>query len=265
MAIKLGLMTTGPFSEHAGQPVDLDGYLGLVRGWGLENLDIFAEFFRAAPPATVREALDRHGLTCACYYIATDLNATGPEAEAKADEAFRQGLENAHILGAPLAFTYGTQHTYAGADMLQRYIDRLGAMLPLFAGTGITFVIENAGTLLHKVADMLQVIDQLGDAGLRLCLDTGNFYLWEQDEVAATRRALSWTVHFHFKDYIDQRWLGEGQPTARQMALGAGVVRNAEVLAILQQEGFAGTLALEPASVQTIEPDIKTLRAWLDE
>ena len=124
-------------------------------------------------------------------------------------------------------------------------------------------MVENAGTLLHKASDMLRLMEALGEAGLRLCLDTGNFYLWEQDEVEATRQALQWTIHFHVKDYVGQEWLGEGKPTATQVDLGEGEVRHAEVLEILRREGYEGTLAFEPHGNETIEPGLKALRVWL--
>jgi len=261
--MRTGLMTSGPFTEYRGQTVELDGYLRLVRSWGLQTLDIFPGFLDAVSVHELRQAMEQHGLSCACYYIAADLCATGAEAEQKAAESFRVGLENATALEAPIVFTHGTQHTYAGEDMFQRYAERLGGMLALVKAAGPTLVVENAGTLMHKVSDMLRLMDMLGEAGLRLCLDTGNFYLWEQDEVEATRQALQWTIHFHVKDYVDQHWLGESQPTATQVDLGTGKVRHAEVLDILRQGKFEGVLAFEPHGNETIEAGLKMLSGWL--
>jgi len=207
--------------------------------------------------------MDRHGLTCACYYVPADLCASGTEAEATAQAAFMSGIENATILGSPIVFTYGTQHTYAGEDMFQRYTERLGDMLALFEQTGLTLVVENAGSLMYSVEDMLRLMDALGGAGLRLCLDTGNFHLWEQDEVEATRLAQQWTIHFHVKDYVDQCWVSEGQPGATQVDLGSGAVRHAEVMEILRSGGYAGALAFEPHNQASIEPGLRTLCSWL--
>lgn len=263
MAMKTGLMTTGPITAWQGTTLDLDGYLAHVKRWGADTLDIFPTFLNVAPAKELRRALDRHGLSCACYYVPADLCATGAQAEAVAAEAFRAGIENAAILGSPIVFTYGTQHTYAGEDMFQRYAARLGGLLPQFRKAGLTLVVENAGTLMHKVADMLRLMDMLGRDGLRLCLDTGNFHLWEQDEVEATRLARQWTVHFHVKDYVDQHWDGPGQPAATQVDLGSGAVRHAPVLEILRTTGFSGTLALEPQSEAAIEPGLKLVASWV--
>lgn len=263
MTMKTGLMTSGPIKEWQGKALDLDGYLALVKSWGTQTLDIFPGFLNAAPARDVRRALDRHGLTCACYYIPADLCATGAQAETAAADAFAAGYENAAILGSPIVFTYGTQHTYAGEDMFRRYTERLGGMLSRFEKTGLTLVVENAGTLMHKVRDMLRLMDALGAAGLRLCVDTGNFHLWEQDEVEATRLARQWTIHFHVKDYVNQHWVGEGKPAATQVDLGTGAVRHAPVLEILRTTGYAGVLALEPHTHAAIAPGLRTLNGWL--
>jgi sugar phosphate isomerase/epimerase len=263
MLAKTGLMTSGPIREWQGKALDLDGYLALVKSWGLETLDIFPGFLSTAPAREVRRAMDRHGLTCACYYVAADLCATGAQAEATAAEAFAAGIENATTLGSPIVFTYGTQHTYAGEDMFQRYSERLGAMLARFDETEVVLVVENAGTLMHKAQDMLRLMDALGGAGLRLCVDTGNFHLWQQDEVEATRLTRPWTIHFHVKDYVKQLWLGPGQPDATMVDLGTGAVRHAEVMEILRRTNYAGTLAFEPHSETAIEPGLRTLAGWL--
>ena len=121
--------------------------MALVHSWGLQTLDLFPGFLDAAPADEVRTAMQRHGLTCACYYIAADLCATGAEAEEQAEAAFVAGLKAATALGSPIAFTHGTQHTYAGEEAFQRYARRLGEMLALFTESDVTLVVENAGTL----------------------------------------------------------------------------------------------------------------------
>lgn len=261
--MRTGMMVFGPVTELEGRPVDLDAFLASLQAWGLQSLDIFPDFMGERSAQEVRAALDRCGLICDCYYVGADLCAPGAQAREVAEAAFARGIEAATLLGAPILFTHGTQHTYAGEEMFARYAAGLGEMLALFESTGITLVVENAGTLMHRVEDMLRLMQLLGPAGLRLCLDTGNFYLWEQDEVAATRLAREWTVHFHVKDYVDRHWVGPGQPGATDVNLGTGNVRHAEVLEILRETGYAGTLSCEPFSTQSMRPGVTTLASWL--
>jgi sugar phosphate isomerase/epimerase len=260
---KTGLMASGPIRQWQGKTLDLDGYLALVKSWGLQTLDLFPDFLNVVSARELRLAMDRHGLFCACYYVPADLCASGAQAEAAAADAFAVGIENADILGSPIVFTYGTQHTYAGEDMFQRYSERLGAMLKFFRKTKITLVVENAGTLMHSAKDMVRLMDALGSAGLRLCVDTGNFHLWQQDEVEATRLTRPWTIHFHVKDYVEPHWVGPGQPDATSVGLGTGAVRHAEVMQILRSTGYTGTLAFEPHNEAAIQPGLRTLSGWL--
>ena len=261
--MRTGLMISAPITECRGRQLSFGASLELLRSWGTDTLDIFPGFLRDSTPQTVRGALDRAGLSCACYYIGTDLNNPEPQAMAEARDAFRRGLETAVVLGAPIVFTHGTQHSYAGEDMFRRYRDRLAEMLPLVAQAGLTLVVENAGTLMHRAEDMLRLIESLGDSGLRLCLDTGNFHLWEQDEVEAVDQALRWTVHLHVKDYVDRGWTAPGSPTATTVPLGQGDVRHEPIIALLREAGFEGVLALEPGGLANTQPGLCALCSWL--
>ena len=261
--MKTGLMISAPITEWQGQALTFDASLKLLRSWGADTLDVFPGFLREQTPETVRAALDRNGLSCACYYIGTDLNNPDPAAMARAEEAFRNGIETAMVLGAPVVFTHGTQHSYAGDDMFALYRDRLGQMLGLVSPTGMTLVVENAGTLMHRAQGMLRLMEDLGNSGLRLCLDTGNFYLWEQDEVEAVERALQWTVHLHVKDYVDRGWSGPGAPKATTVPLGQGSVRHQPIMELLTRAEFRGVLALEAGGLANIQPGLRALCAWL--
>jgi sugar phosphate isomerase/epimerase len=263
MSMTSGLMVTRPLEQWDGKALGLSDYLKLVKGWGTETLDIFEPFFEVCPPAELRTALSDHGLRCACCYAAADLVAIGAEAEARGDDAIKLGIENAAAVGAPLLFTYGSQHGHAGEENFQRYIGRLGDLLPLFQGTGITFVVENAGALMHRPQDMHRMMEVLALGGLRLCQDTGNFYLWEQDEVAAVALLADWTVHFHVKDYVDRHRKAPLSPGATDVNLGEGAVRHSPVLEALRQAGYEGVLALEPHTAQAIAPGLQTLNRWI--
>jgi hypothetical protein len=61
MPMQSGLMMFKPMEQYQGKPVDLDGFLELVAGWGLETLDIFLPFLGDRPASEVRAAMDRHG------------------------------------------------------------------------------------------------------------------------------------------------------------------------------------------------------------
>ena len=224
------------------QPVEL---FKLLSGMGCEGIDIFARSAEQHGVDTLKAALDESGLACSCYYISADLVGEDPEKVEAADDAFPRGIEQAQALGAPVCFTHGSQHAHAGGDNLTRYIDRLGEKLALFEDTGMTLVIENAGTLMHSAAQMMQVLDALADEGLRVCPDTGNFTLWRQDEVEAVERLRPWSVHFHIKDYGDL-WEEEGRLRGKEFVLGEGITPVETIIGMLKEADWEGALAWEP-------------------
>lgn len=247
MALTSGIMWMGKIwpGEWHGKQLTPAQLFAKLREMGLETIDIFARAVDEHGVDTLKAALDDSGLRCACYYIPADLVTDDPEKVRLADEAFPRGIEVAQQLGAPIVFTHGSQHAHSGEENLQRYIDRLGEKLQLFEGTGLTLVIENAGSLLHEADKMVRVCEALGDMGLRLCPDTGNFTLWGQDEIEAVSKCLPWTAHFHIKDYAE-RWERDGTVGGTEAVLGQGITPVAEIIQILKDANWSGVLAWEP-------------------
>jgi len=258
-----GLMTSGPLKEWRGQAMDLDGYLALLRSWGLETLDIFPAFIDACGLDTVAAKLAEHGLHTACFYASADLISTEAAAAAKARQSFERGLECCAALGSPLLFTHGSQHAYAGRDNFERYRDRLAEMLRLVEATDVVLVVENAGSLMHSASPMAELVAALDSPQFKLALDTGNFYIWSEDEVDAVERLMPHTVHFHVKDY-GRRWVDEKGPHADAAVLGEGGVRHEAIRAHLQVVGYSGALAFERSGQDEdgFEASVRTVVEW---
>jgi len=243
------------------QPLEL---FKLLRGMGCEGIDIFARSAEQHGADTLKAALEESGLACSCYYISADLVSQEPDKVAAADEAFPRGIEMAQALGAPVCFTHGSQHAHAGEENLQRYLDRLSEKLALFEGTGMTLVIENAGTLMHSAAQMMVAVEALADEGLRVCPDTGNFTLWRQDEVAAVETLLPWSVHFHIKDY-GELWEKDGRLGGKESVLGEGLTPVETIIGMLKDAKWQGTLAWEPGPQDEagVEQSVQQLLAYI--
>ncbi len=249
MAIRPAVMWMGKLYPPVwrGRELEPAEQFELLRSLGVEGIDILARGVDQYGIETLRSALDSSGLECSCYYIAADLVSDEPEKVRAADEAFPRGIENAQTLGATICFTHGSQHAHKGEESFQRYTDRLREKLQLFKGIEQTLVIENAGYLMHTGDDMVRICEALGNYGLRLCPDTGNFTLWGVDEMDAVRKCLPWTSHFHIKDYLE-RWEENGAPRGKEGILGQGVTPVAEIFALLKQQSWSGWAAWEPAS-----------------
>jgi len=247
MAIRPGIMWMGKLYPPVwrGDELEPAELFANLKAMGVEGMDIFARAVDQYGIDTLAAALDSSGLECSCYYIAADLVTDDAEASQAADEAFIRGIENAQTLGTEICFTHGSQHAHKGEDNFQRYIDRLGEKLQLFKDLDLTLVIENAGHLLHTGDDMVRAAEALGDEGLRLCPDTGNFTLWGVDVIDAVTKCLPWTVHFHIKDYAE-RWEEDGNVRGNEAVLGEGATPVGEVFDILHDEAWSGWTAWEP-------------------
>ena len=260
MAIKPGVMWGGGLSPPVwyGETLDPTGMMNLLAEMGLSSIDIFQHHVAQWGIESLREGLADSGLDCSCFYIKGDLLATGEERE-KVDEDFARGIDAAKALGAPLIFTYGTQHTHEGADAREAYIGALRERNRQVLDSGMTLAIENAGMLARTPEHLLAIIEVLGDEGLRLCPDVGNFSIWGIDEVDAIRRLLPWTAHVHLKD-LAAKWVGDPQGRGASAVLGHGVTPIEEITAVLQAKAWEGAAVWE-----TGQQDEQGLKDGVDE
>ncbi len=248
MALTSGIMWYGKqIAEPTweGEELTVAELFGKLKGMGIDTIDVFGRSIDEYGLDTVLSALDETGMKCACYYIGADLVADDAEKVEAADEAFTVGIERAQALGAPICFSCGSQHSHRGEEDFQRYLDRLGEKLELFKDIEQTLVLENAGHLLHTGEHMVRAAEALGDDGLRLCPDTGNFTLWGVDALEAVKMCMPWTAHMHIKDYAE-RWEEDGNPRGREAILGQGITPVAEVFEVLHSEDWDGVVAWEP-------------------
>jgi len=246
MAIVPGIMWGGGISPPVwyGETLDPTGLMNLLAEMGLRTIDIFMHHVDEWGVEALRRGIDESGLRCSCLYVRGDLLATGQERE-KVDADFTRGIEAAKGLGAALIFTHGTQHTREGEDALQAYIGVLRERNEQVRDAFKTLVIENAGRLVRTPDDVMTIIDALGNEGLRVCPDVGNFSIWEIDEVAALRRLLPWTAHVHLKDLAPE-WVGNQEARGASAVLGQGVTPIGEIIALLRAQVWEGAVVWEP-------------------
>ena len=196
MALTSGIMWMGKIwpGEWYGRELTPAELFGMLKGMGLETIDIFARAADVHGVDTLKAALEDSGLRCACYYISADLVTEEPEKARLADEASR-AASRSHSSSAPPSFSPTAASTPMRAGEPASAHRPPGRKAAAPRGTDLTLVIENAGYLLHEADKMVRVCEALGD--LRLCPDTGNFTLWGQDEIDAVKKCLPWAAHFH--------------------------------------------------------------------
>lgn len=246
MAITPGIMWGERLSPPVwyGEELEPAAFMNLLAAMGLQSIDLFARHVEAYGVEVLRDALYESGLRCSCFYIEGDLLGEGDET-AEIDEKFSRGLQAAADLGSPLAFTHRTGHTREGEAALGAYIEVLRERNRQAQEHCLTLVIENAGRLVRTPEDLLTVMNALGDEGLRLCPDVGNFTIWGIDEVEALRRLLPWTVHVHLKD-LHPDYVGNQDARGVPAVLGRGATPVAEVIALLKAQVWDGAAVWEP-------------------
>jgi len=246
MAITPGIMWGQQLSPPVwyGEELDPAGLMNLLARMGLRSIDIFARHVAAYGVPELREALGESGLTCSCFYIQGDLLAEGDE-RAEVDDNFARGIEAAREIGAPVVFTHGTQHTREGDEALAAYINVLRERNQQVREAEMTLVIENAGRLVRTPEHLLTILDALGDDGLCVCPDMGNFSIWGVDELDALRRLLPWTAHVHLKD-LHPDYVGNEHGRGVPEILGQGVTPIAGVIELLQAQEWEGAAVWEP-------------------
>lgn len=248
MALTSGIMWYGKQIHPPtwdGEDLTVAALFDRLQEMGLETIDVFGRSVDEYGLDTIQNALSDSGLKCACYYIGADLVAEEPEKVEAADEAFEVGIERAQALGAPICFTCGSQHSHRTEEEFERYLERLSEKLELFADIEQTLVLENAGHLLNTGEHMVRAAEALGDEGLRLCPDTGNFTLWGVDALEAVKMCMPWTAHMHIKDYAE-RWEEDGNPRGKEAILGEGITPVEEIFEVLHAEDWDGVVAWEP-------------------
>lgn len=247
MAIRPAVMWMGKIYPPVWYDKELEPaeLFALLAEMGIEGIDVFARAVDQYGVDTLSSALKSSGLECSCYYISANLVPEDPEVAQTADDAFTRGIENAQALGSELCFTHGSQGAERTEENFERYMDRLAEKLQLFAQTDMTLLIENSGQLMHTGDDLVRAAERLGDEGLRLCPDTGNFTLWDVDVLDAVNKCMPWTAHIHIKDYTEEH---DDDGTVRdvEVPLSTGDTPVAEVFEILHGEGWSGWAPWEP-------------------
>ena len=144
-------------------------------------------------------------------------------------------------LGSP-----ASRGTEPGSVLVDRLIAPVRRCADVAADVGLALAIENHGDL--TAAEVLEIIDRSGRTNLGVTLDTVNLPRLGDDMVEGTRLLAPHTLLMQMKDHApteDFTQLGGAVTTA----LGEGVAPLDELVAILDEAGFDGPIAVELASL----------------
>lgn len=142
-----------------------------------------------------------------------------------------------------------------------------GQIIKVAEAYQMTITIEVHGYFTTNPDRLAEMLDFCDSPYLRLNLDTGNSFIAGQDPVAFCKRFKEKIAHVHIKDVSESLAAAvRGDQTGiavSQCAIGDGVNAGniTEVLTILRDHGFAGTLSMECEGQGG--PMIEKSLAWL--
>jgi len=108
---------------------------------------------------------------------------------------------------------------------------------------GLRLALENHGDL--RAAELLELVERVGDDALGVCLDTANALRVGDDPVEAARLLAGRTLLLHLKDVEAIERVTDPVAGPRSVPYGEGVVAVGQVLEVLLADGFDGLACVE--------------------
>jgi sugar phosphate isomerase/epimerase len=139
------------------------------------------------------------------------------------------------------------------AQDLERTATRLAVATARATALGLALAVENHADL--RASELVTVLEYVGDASLGVCFDSANALRVGDDPLEAAAALARWIRIVHLKDVEP---LDRVDPLVgpHSVPYGAGVVPIAEIVGLLQQQGFDGLVCVE---LGQLGPDVDEL------
>jgi sugar phosphate isomerase/epimerase len=135
------------------------------------------------------------------------------------------------------------------------------------AALGVVLAVENHADL--RAAELVEVLDRVGDESLGVCFDTANALRVGDDPLEALALLAPWIRIVHLKDVEPLDRVVDDRVGPRSVRYGEGVVPVGDVLERLDRHGFRGLVCVELGQlgpdvdeVELVEHGVEWLRAY---
>jgi sugar phosphate isomerase/epimerase len=246
--MKLSMMTytVARQKEH----FDLKRMLDLTVELKLDGIDFVT--LHGETPKTLRKMCDDRGIPVVCYTFSVDLNHPTAKERKPAVDQFKQEVENAVLLGAPVVMLpTHVKPDHPSAQSRRNWIEGLKEIAPITKQSGVTLTVENFPGKESPFVTAAHFLEAAAEVpGLKLTFDSGNAGSGE-DPVESFRRTASYVVHAHFKDWSIADTPAEGY---REMLdgryyapalIGEGNIPHKAVIAAMKNAGYNGYINIE--------------------
>ena len=180
-------------------------------------------------------------------------------------------LELAAALGCGLVRCVAASPRYRGlepvADQIERTVQPLRVATARARELGLGLALENHGDL--RAADLLELVERVGDETLVICLDTANALRMGDDPLEAAALLAPLTRMVHLKDVEPLDRVVDPVAGPCSVPYGEGVVPIREVLETLTEAGFDGLACVEIGQVaagvdelELVESCVRWLRGY---
>ena len=228
----------------------LEGMLELTKELDLAGIDFVRLHDRT--PGELRRMCDDLDTPVVAHTFFATLNDPTPDGRQQAVDAAKQSIEDAVVLGAPVAMvpTPGK----AGEDRdeaRKRWIAGLAEVAPFAEDASVTLTVENfpgAFSPFITADDFFEAKQAI--PSLRLTYDNGNVAGGE-DPAESFRRCADDVVHIHFKDWYVREEAAEGHTPMldgrhfRSALIGEGDIDQQSCLAAIKASGYRGCVNIE--------------------
>jgi len=244
--------------------IDLAGAVKAAAEIGFDGFEMLPWYWKEGKGTSgecreLRKMLGDAGLEICCYTLGNNFGLPeGPERRAVIDN-IRREIDMAVVLGAKVCrieSTFGPKEDDDATfeEVLNRVVRATKEVAEYALKLGVRLGLENHGRYMGSFHHVAQIIKAVKSPAYGAVPDIGNFFVVDEDPVAACRELAKCTVHVHAKDFVrkpPEPPMGKGWGITnagfqiRGALVGEGDVPVRECLAALKSRAYDGWLAVE--------------------
>lgn len=226
-------------NEKADAPMSLYDVMDFAAATGFDAVELTAYYFPkpldSATCAKIKNYAFRLGLDISGTAIGNDFGLPdGPENDAELEMA-RQWIHFSELIDAPVIRIFAGKNP-KGANLeetIARCAERIRSLLPVAEAAGVVLALENHGGITAEPADMLNLIEKVGESpAFGVNFDGGNFAI--EDPYAGLEKIAPYARNAQLKVSIRREQNGPKEPADLE-----------RTIAILRDAGYRGYVALE--------------------